>query len=298
MTTTASWYAQLGRPARAGLWALGSAAVVVAVCLGAMALRTLPAVQGFVEAYPGVTEAALRAPVGTPGWVGWQHGLNVFFLALIVRTGLQVRTTTRPAAYWSRRPGGKRISLPLWLHLAVDVLWVVNGVVFVVLLAVSGRWLRIVPWGSDAIPSAVSVAIQYASLHWPHEDGWIAYNALQQFTYAGVIFVLAPLAILSGIRMSPLWPRTWDRWYPIKVARAVHFPVMLTFVAFVAVHVVLVLATGAVGNLNHMYSGKDGTGWAGLIVFAVSAAVTAAACVLATPPVIRSLAALTGTVSR
>lgn len=298
MTVSAGWFARRSTPVKAGIWAIAAAVIVAMVSGVAIALRAVPEVAAFVEAYPGVTEQALRAPIGTPGWVSWQHALNVFFLALIVRTGMQIRMGTRPVAYWSRRQGGRRVSLSLWLHLTVDLLWVANGVLFVALLAVSGRWLRIVPVGLEAIPNALSVALQYASLDWPHEDSWVAYNALQQFTYAGVIFVLAPLAILSGVRMSPFWPQAADRYYPVRVARAMHFPVMLAFVAFVVVHVILVFATGALRNLNHMYAADNGDGWAGLLVFTVSAMVTAAACVLAAPSVVRSAAALTGTVSR
>jgi hypothetical protein len=38
---------------------------------------------------------------------------------------------------------------------------------------------------------------------------------------------------------------------------------MLYFVVFTIVHVTLVLATGALCNLNHMYSGSDAQNWRG-----------------------------------
>ena len=55
---------------------------------------------------PGTRNCPAGAPVGFPAWLGWQHFLNVFFLVLIVRTGWQVRTTTRPAAHWVRNNKG------------------------------------------------------------------------------------------------------------------------------------------------------------------------------------------------
>lgn len=65
----------------------------------------------------------------------------------------------------------------------MDVLWLVNGLVFVVLLFVTGRWARIVPTNWDIIPNAISAAVQYLSLDWPIEGGWTSYNALQLIAY-------------------------------------------------------------------------------------------------------------------
>jgi hypothetical protein len=150
-------------------------------------------------------------------------------------------------------------------------------------------------------PNALSTAIQYASLNWPVENGWVNYNSLQLLAYFTTVFVAAPLAIVSGIRMSGAWPANATRLtkaYPITVARAIHFPVMLYFVLFVIAHVTLVLATGALRNLNHMYAGRDDAGWWGLGIFAISLAVMVGAWVAARPLLLRPVASLTGTVSR
>jgi thiosulfate reductase cytochrome b subunit len=290
----------IGKRLRPLLW-LGpiALAVLAAVVLIAIALRGQPAIQEFLSTYPGETELPARAPVGIPAWLGWQHFLNAFFLVLIVRTGWQIRTTTRPAAYWTRRK--TRISLTVWLHLAVDLLWVANGVVFIVLLFASGHWLRIVPTSWDVVPNAISVAIQYASLDWPTENGWVNYNSLQVLAYFVTVFVAAPLAIITGIRMSPLWEQRLsrlDRIYPVTIARAIHFPVMLYFLLFTLTHVALVLATGALRNLNHMYAGRDDGGWLGFGIFGASVVVMIAAWLLAKPIFVQPLAALFGTVTK
>ena len=72
---------------------------------------------------------------------------------------------------------------------------------------------------------------------------------------------------------------------------------MLYFVAFIVVHVTLVLATGALRNLNHMYAASDDGGWAGFWIFAASLAVTVAAWFLARPIFLRPIASLTGKVT-
>jgi hypothetical protein len=71
---------------------------------------------------------------------------------------------------------------------------------------------------------------------------------------------------------------------------------MWFLVAFTAVHVFLVLATGAVRNLNHIYAVRDDQSWAGVVVFAVSLVLTGALVAALRPPVVRWAAARTGTV--
>jgi thiosulfate reductase cytochrome b subunit len=286
-------------------------AIVAAVVLVLLAqwARSLDPVQSFLSRYPGSAALPAGAPVGFPAWLNWQHFLNSLFILLIIRSGWEVRTTKRPTAFWTRnnRPPfltknpPKRISLQLWLHLSLDILWVLNGVVFIVLLFVTGQWMRIVPTGWDVIPNAVSAALQYVSFDWPTESGWVNYNSLQLIAYFVTVFIAAPLAILTGVRMSGLWPRDavrLSRAYPIGLARAVHFPVMLYFVLFVIVHVVLVFATGALRNLNHMYASQNAVNWVGFGFFAGSVVLMAAAWIAARPVLLRPLAALTGKVSR
>ena len=279
------------------------------VIVGANAFRELPQGKAFLTQFPGQSELPVGAPVGFPAWLQWQHFLNSFFILFIVRTGWQVRTTKRPEAYWTRNNKGiiktknppVRISLPLWLHLSIDSLWVLNGVVFLVLIFATGQWVRIVPTSWDVIPNAVSAAIQYASMNWPTEDGWVNYNALQLLAYFVTVFIAGPLAFITGIRMVPGLSGFWknkDKIYPIKIARAIHFPVMIYFVLFVFVHVVLVFATGALRNLNHMYWGTDEVSWWGAGVFAISLVIMAVAWVLARPIFLVQLAGLTGRVGR
>lgn len=52
-------------------------------------------------------------------------------------------------------------------------------------------------------PNAASVAVQYLSLDWPTENGWVAYNGLQLLAYFVTVFVAAPLALITGLGMSP-----------------------------------------------------------------------------------------------
>jgi thiosulfate reductase cytochrome b subunit len=301
-----------GRPAWVRPVVITAVLVVVAlvVVLGARWLRTLQGVQEFLVTYDGHASQPATAPVGIPAWLGWQHFLNMFFIVLIVRTGLAVRTERKPPGYWTAKkdsffsPRGntpKKVSLSQWLHQCLDVLWAVNGVIFVVLLVVTGHWARIVPTSWDIVPNMVSAGVQYASLDWPVEDGWVHYNALQVMAYFTTVFIAAPLAILTGVRISTWWPEkvAWlNRAYPVQWARAVHFPVMLYFVAFTLVHVFLVFFTGALANLNHMYTSRDVVDWWGLVVFLASLVVIAAAWFLTQPLFTTPIATRMGKVTK
>ncbi|MEV7132157.1 cytochrome b/b6 domain-containing protein [Arthrobacter sp. NPDC093128] len=291
------------------LRAIAVVAVLLVLVVAARCLRELSPVQDFLSVYPGESPLPAGAPVGLPAWLGWQHFLNSLLILLIIRSGWQVRTSPRPPAYWTRNNTGlvrtkekpAKISLNLWFHLTLDALWILNGIIFFVLLFATGQWMRVVPTSWDVFPNALSALLQYASLNWPLENGWNNYNSLQLLSYFTTIFIAAPLAILTGLRISGAWPKNatgLNRAYPLEAARAVHLPVMIYFVAFIIVHVTLVLATGAVRNLNHMYAATDDGGWTGLWIFAGSLAFMATAWWLARPIFLRPLASLMGKVSR
>lgn len=302
---------------RPGRWSwLKRAAKVVAVALvvslllviAARWLRTLDPVAEFIAAYPGHLAPPATAEPGFPAWLRWQHFLNFYFMVVIVRTGFGLRSE-RPAAYWQARPrslfaAGRarppKITLGQWTHQMVDVAWVLNGLVFVVLLFATGHWARIVPTSWDVIPHATSVIIQYLSLDWPLENSWVHYNAAQQLAYTLTVFVAAPLTALTGWRVSTWWPDSprLNRLFPLAAARLAHRPLAVYFVVFVLMHVGLVLLTGAQRNLNHIFTGRDAAdGW-GIALFLGAVALSASALVLTRALFTAPLAARTGIVSR
>ena len=283
---------------------VGGAGLLIILGLVLFAARwfvSLDFMQDFVTTYPGEYHLPEAAPVGLPAWIGWQHFFNVFLMVLIIRSGWQVRTEKRPTAFWSpRRNPTRKISLVLWFHQFIDILWLVNGVIFVVLLFVTGQWMRLVPTSWEVFPNALSAGLQYLSLDWPTENGWVNYNSLQQLAYFATVFLAAPLAAITGVRMSGVWPKnakTLNRLYPMESARAIHFPVMIYIVLFIIAHVTLVFATGALRNLNHMYAGQDAVNWAGFWIFVASMVVIAAGWIAARPFILVPIARLFGKVS-
>ncbi|WP_433584910.1 cytochrome b/b6 domain-containing protein [Microbacterium hydrocarbonoxydans] len=286
----------------AGLFAAAGLGVLAAAVVAFVrTLLSLPFMQDFLAAFPGEYEPAIHVAPGFAPWVGWQHFFNMFLMVLIIRSGLTIRREKRPTAFWTPRnnPKGK-VSLTIWFHQALDILWLTNGVIFLVLLFATGHWVRIVPTSWEVLPNALSAALQYVSFDWPAENGWNNYNSLQQLAYFVTVFLAAPLAAVTGFRMSGLWPKRAERLskaYPIEWARKVHFPVMLYFVLFIIAHVALVFLTGMLANLNHMFASSDAVTWTGFWVFVVAIAVIAAGWAAARPLVIAPIAKLFGNVS-
>ena len=270
----------------------------------------------------GITGGQNGAPRGFPVWIRWTHFANLFFLFLLMRSGLSI-LMDHPRLYWNNgcTPGTEWLRLtPLavpndrvWTakedaryisplvalpgyrhtigmgrswHFITNYGFVLTGVIYIVMLLVSGQWPRLIPTSWAIFPYAWQTFVHYATFHLPIEpNGYFAYNALQQLTYFAVVFVMAPLSILTGIAMSPAIDNAFP-WYPRifggrQGSRSIHFLLLCGYVAFTIVHVVLVCATGAQRNFNHIVLGTDNTNPLGLILGVVGLAVVVASWIAA-----------------
>ncbi len=85
------------------------------------------------------------------------------------------------------------------------------------------------------------------------------YNILQKLSYVGVIFLLLPLMIFSGLAMSPAmdanWPLLTDLFGGRQSARSVHFIAAFLLVVFFLFHVAMVLISGPVRQVRAMITG-------------------------------------------
>ena len=183
-----------------------------------------------------------------------------------IRCGRRSRTRSRCRSTLASQACATRSGSRAGGTSACDVLWLANGIVFYVLLFASGEWRRLVPTSWHVFPDAASVLLQYLSLDWPADHGWAAYNGLQILAYFITVFVAAPLALVTGLGMSPALSTRFKRIskpLSIQVARSLHFLVLCWFLVFIVVHVTLVFTTGLLRNLNHIYSGTDASNWVG-----------------------------------
>lgn len=148
--------------------------------------------------------------------------------------------------------------------------FIVTGVIFAILLFSTEQWRRIVPTSPSVLVQGWNIFVHYATFHLPAEpNGFYGYNALQQIAYFSVFFIFGPLAFLTGLAMSPAVVNHFP-WYARifggrQSARSIHFLNMLGFVAFIVVHVTLVVMTGFARNMNHIVMGTDDRSPGGMI---------------------------------
>ncbi|MEO5947393.1 MAG: cytochrome b/b6 domain-containing protein, partial [Chitinophagaceae bacterium] len=159
----------------------------------------------------------------------------------------------------------------VWHFLTVPF-FLLNGAIFIALLFYTNQWKRLVPASWKILPDSWNVFVHYVTFNMPVEpNGFYQYNALQQLSYFGVVFILAPLAMLTGMAMSPAIENRFH-WYPKlfgnrQSARSIHFLVMIAYAIFIIIHVALVAATGLVRNMNHITIGTDdANSYAGLYI--------------------------------
>jgi thiosulfate reductase cytochrome b subunit len=97
-------------------------------------------------------------------------------------------------------------------------------------------------------------------LNFPKGEAALRYNTLQKVSYVAVIFLLIPLMILTGITMSPgmdaAWPWLLDLFGGRQSARSIHFIVAAAILAFIIVHLIMVLLAGPVNEIWSMISGR------------------------------------------
>ncbi len=270
-----------------------------------------------------IPPTTIHDATGFPIWVNLSHWVNFFFLALIIRSGLSI-LVDHPRLYWNngcapetewvrftplKVPKDKMwtakedaryispaLGLPGYRHtIGIARVWhfltvpffLLNGAIFIFLLFYTDQWQRLVPVSWNILPDSWNVFVHYVTFNMPLEpNGFYHYNALQQLSYFGVIFILAPLAMLTGMAMSPAIENRFH-WYPAlfgnrQSARSIHFLVMIAYLAFIVIHVSMIAATGLVRNMNHIVMGTDNTtNLSGLYIGTGIILATAAFCFLA-----------------
>jgi thiosulfate reductase cytochrome b subunit len=162
------------------------------------------------------------------------------------------------------------VTLPSWRDLAMGRRWhfffawafVANLLVYLV-AAIASRhfWRDLLPARHELRPRALLEDLaNHLRLKFPRGEAARHYNPLQKLTYLGVIFVLLPLMILTGLAMSPgmdaILPWLVDLFGGRQSARTIHFIAAGLIVLFVFVHVAMVLLAGPVNELRAMITGR------------------------------------------
>jgi thiosulfate reductase cytochrome b subunit len=189
-----------------------------------------------------------------PGWVRVCHWINALAILVMIGSGWQIYDASPLFNFTFPR----QIALGNWLaggimwHFAAMWVLVVNGIVYVALGLVTGRFRRkLLPIYPREVVTDIRDALTFKLTH----DDLSHYNAVQKLLYAGVIFA-GFIIVLSGLSI----------WKPVQfqeltalfggydTARYVHFFAMASIVGFLVVHISLALLVPK--SLRAMVTGR------------------------------------------
>jgi thiosulfate reductase cytochrome b subunit len=186
----------------------------------------------------------------------------------VTTTGLLGRWTDpdgnvqrRAFPHWATIPSSYSLSAGRRWHLAFAWLLAVGLVAYLVASLINRHaWRDLTPRRRELRPSALwHEAKQHARLRFPTGEAALRYNSLQKLSYFGVIFILLPVIILTGLTMSPAidaaWPWLLDLFGGRQSARSIHFIAAFLLVLFILVHLAMVLLAGPVNEIRSMITG-------------------------------------------
>ena len=176
-----------------------------------------------------------------PVWVRACHWINALAILVMIGSGWQIYDASPLFNF----EFSKHIALGQWLggallwHFAAMWVFVINGVVYVTLGLVTGRFRRkLLPIYPSQVLADAKAALSFKL---SHED-ISHYNAVQKLLYAsvilcGIVIVLSGLSIWKPVQFQELTALFGG----YDFARYVHFFAMSAIGGFLVVHVALAL---------------------------------------------------------
>jgi thiosulfate reductase cytochrome b subunit len=168
--------------------------------------------------------------------------------------------TRRGFPTWATLPGPRNLAEGRRWHFFFAWLFVINGLAYW-LWSWRARHLRddLAPTRADWRGIGASIREHLRFRH-PTGEAATRYNVLQKLAYLAVIFVLLPGIVLMGLAMSPTMDSVLGWMVDLvggrQSARTWHFIIAFALVAFVAIHVFMVLVSGPVNQLRAMITGR------------------------------------------
>jgi len=207
------------------------------------------------------------ATIAAPGADGKAHGITTIADARFDTTdvlgvskradGMRVK---RGFPEWATIPGPRSLALGRRWHFFFAWLWVINGACYLLWSLASRHLARDLAMQRRDWRSIPASIVEHLRFHHPVGDEATRYNPLQKLAYLAVIFMLAPLAVLTGLSMSPQMDSLLGWWLQLvggrQSARTIHFVVMSLFVLFTVVHVLMVVYAGPINEMRSMISGR------------------------------------------
>src|SRR5262245_10015177 len=193
-----------------------------------------------MEATHDAAGAAPQAPgIVHPLWLRITHWVNALAVVVMIGSGWEIYNASPLFPFTCPQSitiGGWLAGALLW-HFAAMWLLAVNGIVYLLLGIITGRFRRrLLPLHASEIVADTRLALRGRLSHADQS----VYNAVQKLSYI-VIIVAGVVVVLSGLAM----------WKPVQLwwlsalfggyepSRYVHFFAMAAIVLFLIVHVIM-----------------------------------------------------------
>jgi thiosulfate reductase cytochrome b subunit len=223
------------------------------------------------------------AEVGAPrhsAFVRLTHWVNAAGTFALMVSGVAI-LLAHPRLYWGETGAlgtPSLIDLPLpfmltgqsgWgrsLHFLSAWICVLTGVLYVIVGALTRHVQRdVLPAPADlSRQSLARTCADHLHLRFTHAADETAYNVLQRLAYSGVVFVLFPLMIWSGLAMSPAITSVVPMLVTVlggqQSARTIHFFTASAIALFVIGHLLMVSVSGFTMRMRSMIFGQSPTG--------------------------------------
>ena len=226
------------------------------------------------DAKTDATARVFRHRLSTRIW----HWINAVTIIVMLMSGLMI-SNAHPHLYWGQFGANNDVA---WLHLPRFPGWATIPSSYN--LALARHWHLAFAWPfafgllayllwslwnghlkKDVALSRAEVAPSHLwediklHLRLNFSAHGARYNPLQKITYSLVFFVLLPLAIFTGLTLSPgmnaAWPWLLDIFGGRSSARSLHFIAATGIAAFIVVHLVLVVLAGPINEIRSMLTG-------------------------------------------
>ncbi|WP_426168014.1 cytochrome b/b6 domain-containing protein [Sandarakinorhabdus sp. DWP1-3-1] len=179
-----------------------------------------------------------------------------------VSTGADGRPQAIPYPSWATFPSYRDLATARNFHFFFAWLLILNGLLYLGYSLASGHLRRdLLPRLAELSPRNIGHDIvQHARLKFPRGEDAKRYHILQKLAYVGVVVVLVPGIILTGLTMSPAmnaaWPWLLDLFGGRQSARSFHWIIANFIVLFTVVHLLMVVLAGPYNEIRSMITGK------------------------------------------
>ncbi|MBS0170405.1 MAG: cytochrome b/b6 domain-containing protein [Nitrospira sp.] len=188
----------------------------------------------------GIT-TILTHQIDTTGVLGYSNGSRQAFPA------------------WATIPSPRWLAMGRQWHLFFAWVFVINGLLFMGYAFLSRHVIQdLAPSRTELFRIGEAVKDHVLLRHQVGEES-ARYNVLQKLAYISMLFLVAPIIVLTGLTMSPMvdaaFPWLLSLFGGRQTARTIHFLACFSFVGFVVIHVTQVLLTGFFNNMRSMLTG-------------------------------------------